>query len=98
MQENYCNFLLKIYINFVKKFIFNCVLLVNALKNGNIKKYSHRECVSTMTYVKKICPFCGKEFFVLENAEDKAVYCTMACLTKAQEKFESRGVAFPGIG
>lgn len=51
-----------------------------------------------MTYVKKICPFCGKEFFVLENAEEKAVYCTLACLTKAQEKFESRDVAFPGLG
>ena len=59
---------------------------------------TYRECVFRMTHVKKTCPFCGKEFFVLENAEDKAVYCTLACLIKAQEKFESRGVAFPGLG
>jgi hypothetical protein len=54
--------------------------------------------VVAMTHVKKKCPFCGKEFFVLENAEDKAVYCTLACLRKAQEKFKSRGVTFPDIG
>lgn len=37
-----------------------------------------------MEYVRKICPICGSEFFVLENAEEKAVYCTLECLEKAQ--------------
>jgi hypothetical protein len=50
-----------------------------------------------MTYVKKICPMCGKEFFVLEKAEEKATYCTLACLIKAQSKVESRGVNFPSF-
>jgi hypothetical protein len=49
-----------------------------------------------MTYIKKTCPICGKKFFVLKNAEEKATYCTLACLTKAQEKLESRDLAFPG--
>jgi predicted nucleic acid-binding Zn ribbon protein len=51
-----------------------------------------------MSYVKKTCPVCGKEFFVLKKAEEKAIYCTLACLTKAQNKLESRGVTFPGLG
>jgi hypothetical protein len=51
-----------------------------------------------MTHVKKTCPFCGKEFLVLKSAEDKAVYCTLACLANAQEKFRSRERAFPGLG
>ncbi|MDR7664813.1 hypothetical protein RG963_03235 [Methanosarcina sp. Z-7115] len=51
-----------------------------------------------MSDVKKTCPTCGKEFFVLKNAEEKAIYCTLACMAKAQEKFESRGLAFPGLG
>jgi hypothetical protein len=37
-----------------------------------------------MSYVEKTCPVCGKEFFVLKKAEEKAIYCTLACLTKAQ--------------
>jgi hypothetical protein len=51
-----------------------------------------------MTHVKKTCPFCGGEFLVLKSAEDKAVYCTLACLTKAQEKFKSRERPFPSLG
>jgi len=38
-----------------------------------------------MVYVRKICPICGKEFSVLECVAEKAVYCTLECLTKAQE-------------
>jgi len=38
-----------------------------------------------MEHVRKICPICGREFFVLENVEEKAVYCTLECLAKAQE-------------
>ena len=54
-------------------------------------------CVSNMDYVKKICPVCGKEFFVLKDAEEKAIYCTLACLTKAQDRFERRGRTFPSF-
>ncbi|HOW13544.1 hypothetical protein [Methanosarcina sp.] len=54
-------------------------------------------CVSTMAYVKKICPVCGKEFFVLKNAEEKAVYCTLACLATAQDRFERRGRTVPSF-
>jgi hypothetical protein len=51
-----------------------------------------------MDYVKKICPVCGKEFFVLKNAEEKAVYCTLACLSKAQDRFERRSrTTFPSF-
>ena len=53
--------------------------------------------VFRMSYVKKTCPVCGKEFFVLRKAEEKATYCTLACLTRAQDKLESIGVAFPGL-
>ena len=45
-----------------------------------------------MVYVNKICPVCGSEFFVLKNAEEKAVYCTLACLTKAQENLEQKAL------
>jgi hypothetical protein len=51
-----------------------------------------------MTYVKKTCPMCGKKFFVLKNAEEKAVYCTLACLTKAKQNLESNDFAFPSLG
>ncbi|MDI9396013.1 MAG: hypothetical protein QM426_11645 [Euryarchaeota archaeon] len=50
-----------------------------------------------MVYIKKICPVCGKEFFVLRNAEEKAVYCTLACLARDQDSFEFRGRAFSGF-
>ncbi|MDD2439937.1 MAG: hypothetical protein PHD41_06995 [Methanosarcinaceae archaeon] len=39
-----------------------------------------------MVYIKKICPVCGDEFFVLKDAEEKAIYCTLECLTKAQDE------------
>ncbi|WP_176722094.1 MULTISPECIES: hypothetical protein [Methanosarcina] len=51
-----------------------------------------------MSYVKKTCPVCGKEFFVLKKAEEKATYCTLECLIKAQGKVESRGITFPSLG
>jgi transcription elongation factor Elf1 len=51
-----------------------------------------------MAYVRKTCPTCGREFLVLKKAEKKAMYCTLACLTIAQNKLESRDVAFPGLG
>lgn len=41
-----------------------------------------------MVYIKKICPVCGTEFFVLKDAEEKAVYCTLNCLMIAQEKLK----------
>jgi hypothetical protein len=42
-----------------------------------------------MEYVRKICPVCGNEFFVLKSAERKAVYCTLECLAKIQEDSDS---------
>ncbi|WP_197073959.1 MULTISPECIES: hypothetical protein [unclassified Methanosarcina] len=51
-----------------------------------------------MVYVKKICPVCGNEFFVLKSAEEKAVYCTLACLATAQDRFERRGSVLPNYG
>ena len=63
----------------------------------SIKLPTYRKCVFTMAYVEKTCPICGKEFLVLKKAEEKAVYCTLACLTEAQKKLESRGMAFSGL-
>ncbi|WP_440953880.1 hypothetical protein ACSAZK_09235 [Methanosarcina sp. Mfa9] len=37
-----------------------------------------------MGYVKKVCPVCGREFFVLESVAEKAVYCTLECLERGQ--------------
>ena len=51
-----------------------------------------------MAYVEKTCPICGKEFLVLKKAEEKSVYCTLACLIADQNKFESREITFPGLG
>lgn len=66
--------------------------------NQSLKKYRQTKmCVPTMVYIKKICPVCGKEFFVLRNAEEKAVYCTLACLARDQDSFEFRGRAFSGF-
>jgi len=29
---------------------------------------------------------CGEEFFVLDNATEKAVYCTLKCLLKSVDR------------
>ena len=68
------------------------------IKTDIKKVFTYRECVFAMSHVKKTCPICGKEFFVLKKAEEKAIYCTLACLTKAQDKSASRSMAFPGLG
>ncbi|MGB9132110.1 MAG: hypothetical protein WCB90_05810 [Methanosarcina sp.] len=41
-----------------------------------------------MSYIKKICPTCGREFVVLKNVEEKAVYCTLKCFSEAQSKLK----------
>jgi len=46
-----------------------------------------------MNYVKKICPACGHEFIVLKNVEKKAVYCTLECLSKAQNRIERKKIS-----
>jgi NAD-dependent DNA ligase len=38
-----------------------------------------------MEYVTKICPICGNKFVVSKTAEEKAIYCTIECLAKAQK-------------
>lgn len=49
--------------------------------------------VILLSYIKKICPACGNEFVVLKNAEDKAVYCTLACLLGAQDRVKENEIA-----
>lgn len=73
--------------------------LVCVRKTKFEQDYPHTKiCVSNMDYIKKICPVCGTEFFVLKDAEKKAVYCTLACLAMAQDRVERRGRTFPSFG
>jgi transcription elongation factor Elf1 len=37
-----------------------------------------------MEYVRKTCPICGSEFIVLKKVEEKAIYCTIKCLSATQ--------------
>jgi len=37
-----------------------------------------------MEYIRKTCPICGREFTVLKRVEEKAIYCTLECLSAAQ--------------
>ncbi|MHC1757629.1 MAG: hypothetical protein AB9861_19775 [Methanosarcina sp.] len=39
-----------------------------------------------MEYVRKTCPICGSEFVVLKKVEEKAIYCTLECLSAAQRR------------
>lgn len=39
-----------------------------------------------MYYVRKICPTCNNEFFILNTAEEKAIYCTIKCLLDSHNK------------
>ncbi|WP_198143814.1 hypothetical protein [Methanosarcina lacustris] len=41
-----------------------------------------------MEYVRKICPICGSEFVVLKKVEEKAIYCTLECLSASQGKMK----------
>jgi hypothetical protein len=50
-----------------------------------------------MEYVKKICPTCGNEFFVLKTADKKAIYCTLECLTKVQKISWHQEVSIPAV-
>ncbi|WP_196296705.1 hypothetical protein [Methanosarcina mazei] len=45
-----------------------------------------------MEYVRKICPICGNEFIVLKKVEDKAIYCTLECLSAAQGRVKREKV------
>ncbi len=46
-----------------------------------------------MKYIRKICPICGNEFIVLKDMEEKAVYCTLECLSDAQNHLKGDGVS-----
>ncbi|WP_155400820.1 hypothetical protein [Methanosarcina mazei] len=48
--------------------------------------------VMFMEYVRKICPICGNEFIVLKKVEDKAIYCTLECLSSAQGRVKREKV------
>ncbi len=39
-----------------------------------------------MDYIRKSCPKCGNEFFVLNTVKGNEVYCTLKCLSESQEK------------
>ncbi|MDI9394715.1 MAG: hypothetical protein QM426_04540 [Euryarchaeota archaeon] len=39
-----------------------------------------------MEYINKTCPICGHEFVVQKRVEEKAIYCTLECLSAAQGK------------
>lgn len=41
-----------------------------------------------MEYVRKTCPICRREFIVLKKVEEKAIYCTLECLSAAQGKIK----------
>jgi hypothetical protein len=38
-----------------------------------------------MDYIKKICPICRNEFIVLNSVKEKAIYCTLKCLSESQD-------------
>lgn len=46
-----------------------------------------------MEYVKKTCPICGSEFVVLKTVEEKAIYCTLECLSASQGKIKRENVS-----
>ncbi|MHC1755326.1 MAG: hypothetical protein AB9861_07835 [Methanosarcina sp.] len=46
-----------------------------------------------MEYVKKTCPICGNEFVVLKKVEEKAIYCTLECLSAAQGRVRREKVS-----
>ncbi|WP_200895024.1 hypothetical protein [Methanosarcina sp. 1.H.T.1A.1] len=46
-----------------------------------------------MEYVRKICPICGSEFVVLKKVEDKAIYCTLECLSASQGKMKREKIS-----
>ncbi|WP_440945513.1 hypothetical protein ACSAZL_15480 [Methanosarcina sp. T3] len=46
-----------------------------------------------MEYVRKTCPICGSEFIVLKKVEEKAIYCTLECLSASQGKMKREKVS-----
>jgi hypothetical protein len=42
-----------------------------------------------MNYKRKFCPICRNEFVVLNDVEEKAVYCTLKCLSESQDKMNN---------
>lgn len=47
-----------------------------------------------MDYIRKLCPSCGNEFMVMKNVEEKAVYCTLKCLSKSQNQIDENRLSF----
>ncbi|WP_200898085.1 hypothetical protein [Methanosarcina sp. 1.H.A.2.2] len=46
-----------------------------------------------MEYVRKICPICGSKFVVLKKVEEKAIYCTLECLSASQGKMKREKIS-----
>jgi hypothetical protein len=42
-----------------------------------------------MDYIKKICPICKNEFIVLNSVKEKAIYCTLKCLSESENTMNS---------
>ena len=48
-----------------------------------------------MNYIRKICPTCREEFFVLDNAQEKAVYCNLKCLLESIDRMNEMDFVEP---
>ncbi|WP_164481298.1 hypothetical protein [Methanosarcina mazei] len=46
-----------------------------------------------MGYVRKTCPICGREFIVLKKVEEKAIYCTLKCLSTSRGEMRREKVS-----
>jgi len=46
-----------------------------------------------MEYVIKTCPVCGNEFVVLKKVEEKAIYCTLECLSASKGKMKREKIS-----
>ncbi len=56
----------------------------SARQNASSKMGAKTGWWNLMEYIMKTCPICGREFVVLKEVEEKAVYCTLECLLVSQ--------------
>jgi hypothetical protein len=47
-----------------------------------------------MNYLTKICPTCESQFVILKEVEEKAVYCTLKCLSESQDELKGREISY----
>ncbi|MDI9395933.1 MAG: hypothetical protein QM426_11225 [Euryarchaeota archaeon] len=46
-----------------------------------------------MEHITKTCPNCGNEFVVLKKVEEKAIYCTLECLSATQGNMKIEAIS-----